>query len=248
MAARWDRLETQLNNFRYGLENPQAAYAKEYLVEDLGNALAACRTLVDSGLAYDNPPVAPRFAVAYKDLVDWFENTRVEVNKSLGSASDDQVLQRAEAIRQQGIEKLYELDTPPYGFRSSTVRRSPRSGPPPVQRRTTTRRWLASGSMSSVAARRASTRCGCSTRRTRSTPLGMARWLPTRTSPPATGPCPEVCPTVAQQLNARASDVSGAPERPQPTMSAEPRTSGSGGARNYSPGWTGPGQQSDRTR
>jgi hypothetical protein len=110
MAHRWERLNAQLNTFRQGLETPGPAPNKDYLVEDVASALAACDVLMTQGPEFDRPAVPPRFAVAYKDVADWFGTTRLEVNASLASAPLEEVLQRAETIRQQGVEVLYELD------------------------------------------------------------------------------------------------------------------------------------------
>lgn len=111
ISQRWERLDDVLTNFRYAAErtgtreNPE--FDREFLVDHIASAAAACSTLLRGGLSSENPPVAPQFAVAYADNANWFEVVRSALMTN--TPTHEELPALAEAIRQKGIETIYEL-------------------------------------------------------------------------------------------------------------------------------------------
>lgn len=104
MAQHWEGLDTVLDRVRPGRRNAPprlSADDKEDLVDDLSDALEACCSIALHG---DGSP--PLFAVACKDVFDWFEETRLSVLDTLPSAYSRQFVERVQEIRRQGIDQL----------------------------------------------------------------------------------------------------------------------------------------------
>lgn len=109
VAARWGTFGTRIGIYRDRLELPGATHDKPDLVSEVANAGGFCDLMLTRGHTFVSDAV-PRFAVADRDVADWFDNIGRDARLLL-DVPDQELVGRVEAIYQRGVEVVYGLDS-----------------------------------------------------------------------------------------------------------------------------------------